>query len=757
MSHLSSSNGNANGPKKRVAIIGGGPASLSAAFQLTQNDPSAYEITIFEMSFRLGGKTASGRGTRGRIEEHGLHILFGCYHDVFRTLLKCYDELRSEQLASPTEHRFQHLSDAIKPHHFGVIGDDRGDTWQPIYIQFPSNRGVPGDPPLPTLWDIGLAIFQVCWMVLLGGTSLSYLQRLLAPLFGYKTVWRVRDFQSREEREEQTQTAELGGGVVSRLALRSALSLLDNKTLLGGWAFVAAKHSQRALHRLRKLAFLPLLERAWSSLDFLFALFRGLSLHRVTTEPGGFRRIDAYDLRTWLHRHGATPETLASPWLRVIYDAAFSYPRGGLPPEGTDKRPPGLPPDGYYELIGAGAALRALMLMCVTYKGAYYNKMQAGMGDVIHTPLYLVLKHRGVKFEFFHRLVDVKPGVADGRPVIDELVFQCLPKPQAYDPLVPVEGLLCWPATAKLDALSDENHAWARECESYAPGTHQHGELKLSRAAGDFDAVLLGIPVACLPYACPSLLTAEAARPDPPSPSFHDQAQIDVVQTIALQIWLKPDLAGVGWPRPSPLLSLFLDPLNTWCDMSHLLVRESWGNDLRPKSVAYFCGALEHRFPFPGPLELAKASQLQGRINVQIRDAALDLLEKKVAQLWPSVDSMLAFDFSMLLDPNNGKGRQRFHAQYLRANHEPHALCTLALPKKTRFRMKPDGTGYDNLFVTGDWIDNDVHVACVEGAVQAGILGARELARHTGGQPELYRVAAQGLLNLEILNSKAKS
>ena len=36
-----------------------------------------------------------------------------------------------------------------------------------------------------------------------------------------------------------------------------------------------------------------------------------------------------------------------------------------------------------------------------------YN-MCAGMGDTIFAPLYLVLKKRGVKFKFFHRIENLK-------------------------------------------------------------------------------------------------------------------------------------------------------------------------------------------------------------------------------------------------------------------------------------------------------------------------------------------------------------
>ena len=45
--------------------------------------------------------------------------------------------------------------------------------------------------------------------------------------------------------------------------------------------------------------------------------------------------------------------------------------------------------------------------MFFTYRGAFFWRMNAGMGDVVFAPLYQVLKRRGVRFEFFHRLRNV--------------------------------------------------------------------------------------------------------------------------------------------------------------------------------------------------------------------------------------------------------------------------------------------------------------------------------------------------------------
>src|SRR4051794_24540329 len=86
--------------KKRIAILGGGLGSLITAFQLTAEPgwENLYEITLYQIGWRLGGKGASGRNQlpwyHDRIEEHGVHIFFGFYNNAFRAMKRCYDELK---------------------------------------------------------------------------------------------------------------------------------------------------------------------------------------------------------------------------------------------------------------------------------------------------------------------------------------------------------------------------------------------------------------------------------------------------------------------------------------------------------------------------------------------------------------------------------------------------------------------------------------------------------------------------------------
>ena len=84
-------------PKTKIAVLGGGIGSIVTAFELTSTPAlcEKYEVTIYQMGCRLGGKGASGRNMQrqGRIEEHGLHLWFGFYENAFNCIQRCYKEL----------------------------------------------------------------------------------------------------------------------------------------------------------------------------------------------------------------------------------------------------------------------------------------------------------------------------------------------------------------------------------------------------------------------------------------------------------------------------------------------------------------------------------------------------------------------------------------------------------------------------------------------------------------------------------------
>ena len=85
--------------REKVVILGGGVGAMTAAFELTSGENAGrYDVTVYQMGWRLGGKGASGRNAdcAQRIEEHGLHIWLGFYQNAFNGMIACYDELGRE-------------------------------------------------------------------------------------------------------------------------------------------------------------------------------------------------------------------------------------------------------------------------------------------------------------------------------------------------------------------------------------------------------------------------------------------------------------------------------------------------------------------------------------------------------------------------------------------------------------------------------------------------------------------------------------
>jgi uncharacterized protein with NAD-binding domain and iron-sulfur cluster len=98
---------------------------------------------------------------------------------------------------------------------------------------------------------------------------------------------------------------------------------------------------------------------------------------------------------------------------------------------------------------GAGTASQVVLRMLGTYKGAVAWVLQAGAGEVVIAPLFEVLRARGVKFQFFHKLTGVQ--IASDGASIDSLRFDQqvrLKQPEIeYDPLQMSGGLIGWGAT----------------------------------------------------------------------------------------------------------------------------------------------------------------------------------------------------------------------------------------------------------------------------------------------------------------------
>lgn len=454
--------------------------------------------------------------------------------------------------------------------------------------------------------------------------------------------------------------------------------------------------------------------RIWEILDLILSALRGSVRFRLATDPRGFDAINDYEMREWLRLNGAAESTLESSFVRGLYDLGFAYV------DGDPQRP----------AIAAGVGLRGAVRMFYTYRGSPFWKMRAGMGDVIFAPLYEVLKKRGVRFEFFHRLRNV--GLApDSRlspgekPYVESLEFDVQARVSGgceYEPLVDVRGLPCWPSDPLCAQLEDgdrirqlgvdfESHWEDHRCES----------LRL-QVLEDFDFVVLGVSLGAIPHVCSEIVARDRRW----------RAMVQNVKTVAtqsVQLWLSESSKQLGFAQSPINLSAFVKPFDTWADMSQLIREESWPAD--PAGIAYFCSSLATPPGDDSPLSWREV----------VRNNVVRFLEQDVGRLWPNAVDREGFRWDLLSSPDGTAvdrtaGSDALNGQYINANVNPTDRYVLSVPGSPQHRISPLDNTYDNLTICGDWTDCGHNMGCVESAVMSGRLAAHALS----GLPSLKEI-----------------
>lgn len=688
-----------------VAIIGGGCAGVTAAFELTRPEHQGrYHVTVYQLGWRLGGKGASGRGPAARIQEHGLHLWMGFYENAFRLIRECYAELKRD----PATCRIADWRDAFKPDPFnGIMDWTPQGKWSPWTARMPPFEGLPGDPgnEVPR-WTIAGYLARSLELVralvvsaqeLVTGTAAE----APAPPAGVGTPEALLESMSRLLKYGQLAT--LAAAVEALGLMEAALGTLrrypENLLLRFHDTVAAAVREQLA----RLIGSDDRLRRTWEIVDMMLAVVRGGLRFRLLTDPRGFDAIDDYDCREWLRLNGASEGTINGAFVRALYDLTFAYEDGDV------RRP----------RVAAGQGLRGAFRAFFTYRGAFFWKMQSGMGDVLFAPFYEVLKRRGVRFEFFHRLEEVRlvsperlsPGE---RPYVEALEFDVQARVLGggeYQPLVDVRGLPCWPAAPDYGQLVEgerlEREGWAFESHW---DRRKVGKRTL-RVGEDFDLVVLAVGGGAIPHVCKSLLERDARW-------RAMAAHVKTVPTQACQLWLSASMRELGWHEPPANISGFVEPFDTWADMSHLASEESWPQP--PAAIAYFCSVLPD-VPEEERLRPAYPHEQHERV----RRNMVRFLDKDIVHLWPRAHA-----------ETGGFRREWLMDEYWTANVNPTDRYTLTLPGSLKYRLSPLDNTYDNLTVAGDWTDCGFNQGCVEAAVMSGRLAAHAIS----GAPRLEEI-----------------
>jgi uncharacterized protein with NAD-binding domain and iron-sulfur cluster len=705
--------------RRKIAILGGGVASLATALELTRTPQlrERHDVTVYQMGWRLGGKCASGRSVdpaRGaRIEEHGLHVWMGFYENAFAMLEAIYDE-RAREPDDP----LRTWRDAFVPRSFTPIGQAHGrgpdERWTFWPVDWPANADAPGDGRL-TLTPWG-AFTQL----------LSTLERML----GRRDAGAGNGFVERAEAALRGVLADWGRLEALGLgALLGRASTLAGQLEGGPSRHDPARHGEIAgvlrvaregLRRARRAP--SSAPRAPTSgnggpainveniLDLGIALAIGILNPRYgILEHGDLERIDDQDLRAWLVENGASPEIVhGGAELRAFYDLAFAY-------EGGRRDRP---------RWAAGTALRALLRILFTYKEAVLFLPTTGMGEALVAPAYQVLAARGVAFRFFRKVRRLELSPDRNLVARVRLGVQARVKDdRAYAPLFRVQNVWAWPSEPFWDQLVDGDGLRARGAafESNWCQEPMVGEevLELGR---DFDDVVLGVSLGAFKRLNDQPTMADELYDA--NPRFAAMADaLGLVPTLALQIWTAPSLTQLGWTQPPPAMDAGPEPLGIWADMSHQLKREAWGRDA-PASLQYLCGVWATDL-YAAPTTDAG---VPARAYAGVRAATVGWLDDCARFVWPrAVAAGGGFDYRALFDPGGGQGAARLDAQWLRANVDPTECCVASLDGSTALRLAADESGFVNLFLAGDWTRNGINVLSVEAAVMSGMAASRAL------------------------------
>jgi uncharacterized protein with NAD-binding domain and iron-sulfur cluster len=702
----------------KVLIIGGGPSALSAAFELTEPGRGNHDVTILQPGWRLGGKCASGRNRKfgNRIEEHGLHIWFGSYDNAIALMTRCYDELDRD----PQRYAFTSFENAFQGVDEAILWQRHGDDWSFKEVRFPR------DPVRPLNFH-SFAVRALDWA---GSRLVELLEERRAEGRKLDVESLRADLPPLLERVGITELDEPGlvgsigraGSRVQRLVARAFSEVgedfgVDVVEVADGFAEMVRTVVPEDWGEDRHVRYYL------DTLDVLLAVLRGVWSDELLLN--GFDSINDLDFADWLAAHGLELAPDPEDWpalLRALYCGCFAF-------EGGDTAHP---------RIAAGRALQGAIRCVFHYRGSVLHRMRGAMGDTVIAPFYEVLAGRGVEVRFFHAVEELVPGATGAIAEIRGVRQLKLDGP--YKPLFDADysgddgprKVPAWPSEPLWERLPKVTqavkHAPLRLEQEIDP--FQGSEFRLRKrtetdpedAADIFDVVILAVPPDVQEKICGAL-----KERDPGYAQMLDHSHTVVTQ--GAQLWLARGAPELGQEFSSrSLMSTYVEPLDTYCDMAHLLPNEQWPEQERARHIAYFCGVLA-----------TATAPDQHAADAKVRAHLESFVAEHGIRLWPSAAlSEGGFDYELFAPPPTGPSpAESFGQQFWRANFAPAERYVLSLPGTVQHRLRATDTRFNNLVLAGDWTVNGFDAGCLEAAVTSGMLASNAIC----GEPRLERIA----------------
>lgn len=474
-------------------------------------------------------------------------------------------------------------------------------------------------------------------------------------------------------------------------------------------------------------------ERLWELIDLTLAVLRGLA----PLGPGGLRALGDMDCADWLVRNGASPKSANNPFMNAMYSVVMGYDR-------KDGNKPKM-------AAGAGAGVYGFLLSGM-YSGDYLWQLARGSGEDFFVPMYQVLKRRGVRFRFFHRLHRLRLSGDRTEPRVRRLDFhvQADVRGEDYHPLVdqncvPIREhrfdkergafwdkgrVAFWPAVPDWSQVSNAHEVraaanrWAEERGYTVSDGESHvnrhfdaleahcGMLESDRPQSlelgrDFDLVVLGAGLG------PTAEIFGASDQDQPNldPRWREAFQrCTSLPTQSFRLWLNVPMKDLGLGGPPVTLAGWRKDFEIFIDQRHRIYSERWTDKLRTgikpaRSLCYFRGVLGSGNPDPC------APEDRGRRRVERN--AWAFMNRDIKELLPDA-----------VDASGHFRKDLISAAFHTDNSDPAFQVAQALPGTIKYRIKPSDASYPNLRVCGDWTDCGYNSPSVETAIISGRLAA---------------------------------
>ena len=717
--------------KTRVAIIGGGPSGMSTAYHLTSSPElrEAYEVTIYQLGWRLGGKGATGRDeTRNwRIEEHGIHGFCGFYWNSLQMMNDCYETMQPEWSQGPGETLPLTMEEAFLGSSWAAHPEQVDGVWAQEG-QWLLSRGEP-------LWERDADAWQSVLTPenAIRGLLIELSRRARKPDAEHD----ASDLHIGHHRHDRHMSKfheflDKAIGRIEGVVAHEAIPILE----------AALREAEDVIELLQKSAVDHAhLHNALTTLDFLAALVRGLLAEDAGGTPllfGEFDQIDGIDYRQWLLDHGADQHTVNAAV--VAPPAMILFPT----PDGDTFQPPTLSAGVY-----AAWVVRNLCLAGDTF---YF--FAAGTGETVIRPAYETLKSRGVKFQFFHKLESVGVSEADGEKTVDSLTFTVQAQVKGgkeYDPLLHVFGkadsFRVWPNHPLYDQLEHADELQGINLESWwdpVPDGATTKHLERGAEGEGFDVVVWAAPPPTLRYSGAALIDPETG-----SKNLIRASTMASTPTMEYQIWTTVPTTGpdnrtaggrstsLGWPELNTgpgvtfhryAAATFPNPLDGVVDFTDLMKFEIWPESDRAEGLIYFCGQFEDIDlvadpSLDDPTTPSRALERGWGEVLQTQRRMGNVVPGARVPEGSRTDPALA-DADLLWAPEGMTGMERVRYQYLKVNIDPPERYMQAPPGTAGERCYPWETDIANLAVAGDWVYTGFNSGCFEGAVIGGALAA---------------------------------